>query len=207
MYLLLRNFGTYEYIQIDTAWDRNFHFLWLYFKLRSLTVFMLWKIIAWLIFLVYLATRLWDAQFGVWIPSEVWDLSLLRRVQTELGPTQTVIQRALVFVASDKVPTVWRRSLHLHAIPRTSWHEQRHLCFTLFSDTVQSFFFLSFFFFFPMPPHVLCGLRGPPSWAWQECNRLLSLGRPWGAVTLSRLCVSGDRGECSARRGLKPKFY
>ena len=30
----------------------------------------------------------------------------------------------------------------------------------------------------PMPPHVLCGLRGPPSWAWQECNRLLRLGRP-----------------------------
>jgi hypothetical protein len=29
-----------------------------------------------------------------------------------------------------------------------------------------------------MPPHVLCGLRGPPSWAWQECNRLLRLGRP-----------------------------
>jgi hypothetical protein len=21
-------------------------------------------------------------------------------------------------------------------------------------------------FFFPMPPHVLCGLRGPPSWTW-----------------------------------------
>ena len=59
----------------------------------------------------------------------------------------------------------------------------------------------------PMPPYALCGLRGPPSWAWQECNRLLRLGRPWGAVTLSRWCVSGDRGWCSARRGLKPKFY
>ena len=33
-------------------------------------------------------------------------------------------------------------------------------------------------FFLPMPPHVLCGLRGPPFWAWQECNRLLRLGRP-----------------------------
>ena len=33
-----------------------------------------------------------------------------------------------------------------------------------------------------------CGLRGPPSWAWQECNRLLRLGRPWGAITLSRWC-------------------
>ena len=52
-----------------------------------------------------------------------------------------------------------------------------------------------------------CGLRGPPSWTWQECNRLLRLGRSSGAVTLSRWCVSGDRGGCSARRGLKPKFY
>ena len=58
-----------------------------------------------------------------------------------------------------------------------------------------------------MPPHVLCGLHSPPSWAWQECNWLLRLGRPWGAVTLSRWCVSGDRGGCSARRGHKPKFY
>jgi hypothetical protein len=23
-----------------------------------------------------------------------------------------------------------------------------------------------------------CGLRVPPSWTWQECNRLLRLGRP-----------------------------
>jgi hypothetical protein len=58
-----------------------------------------------------------------------------------------------------------------------------------------------------MPPHVLCGLRRPPSWAWQECNRLLRLGHPWGTVTLSQWCVSGDRRGCSARRGLKPKFY
>ena len=42
-------------------------------------------------------------------------------------------------------------------------------------------------FFFPMPPHVLCGLRSPPSWAWQEW--LLRLGRPRDAVTLSRWCV------------------
>ena len=34
----------------------------------------------------------------------------------------------------------------------------------------------------PTPPQChhmsFCGLRGPPSWAWQECNRLLMLGRP-----------------------------
>ena len=55
--------------------------------------------------------------------------------------------------------------------------------------------------YFFLSPHVICGLRSPPSWAWQECNRLLRFGRPWGAVTLSRWCVSGDRGGCSARRG------
>ena len=41
-------------------------------------------------------------------------------------------------------------------------------------------------FFFLMPPHVHMNFRGPPSWLWRKCNRLLRLGRPWGAVTLSR---------------------
>jgi len=43
-------------------------------------------------------------------------------------------------------------------------------------------------FFLSNAPHVLYGLRGLPSWAWQKCNRLLRLGHPWGAVTLSRWC-------------------
>ena len=85
------------------------------------------------------------------------------------------------------------------------WPNQLILCpfihFTIFSPLRRVIFFP------PMPSHVLCGLRGPPSWAWQECNRLVTLGRPWGAVTLSRWCVSGDRGGCSARSGLKPKVY
>ena len=34
------------------------------------------------------------------------------------------------------------------------------------------------FFFFLMPPHVHTNFRGPPSWLWRKCNRLLSLGRP-----------------------------
>jgi len=37
---------------------------------------------------------------------------------------------------------------------------------------------LFFTIFFSMPLHVLYGLRGLPSWAWQKCNRLLRLGRP-----------------------------
>jgi hypothetical protein len=40
--------------------------------------------------------------------------------------------------------------------------------------------------YFPMTPHVPCGLRGPLSRLWPKCNRRLTLGRPWGTVTLSR---------------------
>ena len=66
--------------------------------------------------------------------------------------------------------------------------------------------------FLSPPPNAthhmpFCGLRGPLSWAWQERNRLLRLWRPWGPVRLFRWCVSGNWGGCSARRGLKPKFY
>ena len=28
------------------------------------------------------------------------------------------------------------------------------------------------------PTTCPCALRGPPSWTWQQCNRLLRLGRP-----------------------------
>ena len=77
--------------------------------------------------------------------------------------------------------------------------------YRIFSNLIRT----RIFFFFPPQRHHMsfCGLRGPPSWAWQECNRLLRLRRPRGAVTLSRWCVSDDRGGCSARRGLKPKLY
>jgi len=57
-----------------------------------------------------------------------------------------------------------------------------------------------FFFILSNATTCPCGLRGPPSWAWQQCNRLLRLLR----------CpddVSGDIGGWSARRALKPKFY
>jgi len=51
-----------------------------------------------------------------------------------------------------------------------------------------------------------CGLSGPPSWAWQQCNRL----RGWDAHEAQLRCpddVSGDIGGWSARRALKPKLY
>ena len=64
-----------------------------------------------------------------------------------------------------------------------------------------------YIYIFQMPPQVICRIHGPPSWACLGCKSLLSLGRKCGVVTLSRWCVSGDRGGCSFRRGLKSKFY
>jgi hypothetical protein len=64
-----------------------------------------------------------------------------------------------------------------------------------------------YIYIFPMPPQVICRIRGPPSCSCLGCKFLLSLGRKWGVLTLSRWCVSCDRGGCSFRRGLKSKFY
>ena len=86
------------------------------------------------------------------------------------------------------------------------WNHTKPIYCDLKRETFPFWTYINIFFF-PMPPHVLCGLRGTPSWAWQECNRLLSFGSPWCTVKLSRWRMSGDRGGCSARRGLKPKFY
>jgi hypothetical protein len=41
-------------------------------------------------------------------------------------------------------------------------------------------------FFPPSATNVPYGFRGHPSRLWPKCNWLLRLGRPWGAVTLSR---------------------
>jgi len=61
------------------------------------------------------------------------------------------------------------------------------------------------FFFWSNATTCPCGLRDPPSWAWQECNF-------WclEAHEAQLRCpddVSGDIRGCSARRALKPKFY
>ena len=56
-----------------------------------------------------------------------------------------------------------------------------------------------------MPPHVHTKFRGPPSWLWRKCNRLLRLGHPWGAVTLSRWSERWYIGRWGARRGLKSR--
>jgi hypothetical protein len=61
-------------------------------------------------------------------------------------------------------------------------------------------------FFSPlMPTHVHTNFRVPPSWLWRKCNRLLRLGRLWGAVTLSRWCEGWYIGRWGARRDLKSR--
>ena len=62
------------------------------------------------------------------------------------------------------------------------------------------------FFFWSNATTCPCGLRGPPSWAWQQYNRLLRLGRHEAQLRCPD-DVSGDIGGWSARRALKPKFY
>ena len=65
----------------------------------------------------------------------------------------------------------------------------------------------SWIFFCQIPPHVHTNFRGPRSWLWRKCNRLLRLGRPWGAVTLSRLCVGWYIGRWGARRALRLIYW
>jgi hypothetical protein len=60
--------------------------------------------------------------------------------------------------------------------------------------------------FFPLSATTCSSeLSGLPSWLWLKCNRLLRLGRPRGAVTLSRWCVWWYIGGWNTRRGLKSK--
>jgi len=66
-------------------------------------------------------------------------------------------------------------------IQHEAYHAISHIIGTL---DLLLLAFMDFFFFASNATTCPHGLRGPPSWAWQECNWLLRLGRPWGAVTL-----------------------
>ena len=47
------------------------------------------------------------------------------------------------------------------------------------SEEVRDLCFGTIFFFsLSNATTCPCGLRGPPYWAWRQCNRLLKLGRP-----------------------------
>ena len=130
---------------------------------------------------------------GTMMPETCWDKSLI--INNRLVASCWSLSLFALRLTSVFPPQQWARRkclIQWHISPLFHINGTSHLCFQFPPP--------------PMPPHVLCGLCGPPCWAWQECNRLLRLGRPWGVVTLSRWGVSGDRG-CSAKRGLKPKVY
>jgi hypothetical protein len=78
---------------------------------------------------------------------------------------------------------VWKENI------RDYWSTDSTISTPIFPHTMSRSHFESigqpgFFFFNPVPPNVYLGFRGPPSRLWPKCNRLLRLGRPWGAVTL-----------------------
>ena len=116
---------------------------------------------------------------------------------TEL-PNNTTVSTTIWQQALARQYNNATRSTQKHFFPCPLWtsltlRDERKL--RVFENMVFSFFLIqchhmSFVDFVVLPPGH--GRR---------------LGRPWGAVTLSRWCVSGDTGGCSARRGLKPKVY
>ena len=61
--------------------------------------------------------------------------------------------------------------------------------------------------FFPNATTCPLRLRGLPLRLWLKCNRLLRLGRPVGAVTLSRWELWDKRWIWGARGDLTPSFY
>ena len=76
--------------------------------------------------------------------------------------------------------------------PNFTWNFLFFLCHSVKTFCLDNFFFVSNATTCP------CGLRGPPSWAWQQC---------WHAHEAQLRCpddVSGDTGGCSARKALKP---
>jgi len=76
-----------------------------------------------------------------------------------------------------------------HIFTENQWSKFRAMeCWRLLGEIPQAWMLKSLIFFLSNATTCPCGLRGPPSWAWQECNRLLIMGRPWDAVTLSRWC-------------------
>jgi len=107
----------------------------------------------------------------------------------------------------DNWKRIWylRALLEAHHIPHVSMIRIISL-YAIMIYGIQHCMYI-YIYFPPMPTQVICRIRSPPFWAWLDCNRLLTLGRTWGVVTLSRWCVNGDRVGCNARRGLKSIFY
>ena len=66
--------------------------------------------------------------------------------------------------------------LQIYRVQEKLWPENaklRHVLSTRVNNTKMDIII----FFLSNATTCPCGLRGPPSWAWQQCNRLLRLGR------------------------------
>ena len=134
------------------------------------------------------------SQFTNWSPNREQPVESDRRSVWRpfiLGKVNPVINAPL-YPVKDKTVLVCRGqytnaiSVRLGSLLRP-WY--RHLQLLIFF-LCQIWFVIHhewWFFLSNAPITCPCGLRGPPSWAWQQCNRLLRLGRPWGAP-LSRWC-------------------
>jgi len=101
------------------------------------------------------------------------------------------------FVRNTPRLGIWLLILSRDDLLGLYWHYLYNFSIKYFPRMFSILIFLNHkieqFFFLSNATTCPCGLRGTPFWAWQECNRLLRLGRPWGAVTLYRWCEWWNR--------------
>ena len=65
---------------------------------------------------------------------------------------------------------------YMYSPSKKKWRVQARKFCGVLPQNVRTRIVSNCFFFFNAST-CPCGLRGSPSWAWQECNRLLRLGR------------------------------
>ena len=71
--------------------------------------------------------------------------------------------------------------LYIYAHVYTHTHIHTYICIHIYVCVLHTYTHIHIYiyiYFFQCHHMSFCGLRGPPSWAWQKCNRLLRLGCP-----------------------------
>ena len=110
------------------------------------------------------------------------------------------IPNRLLFVTADGV---WLAITAAHArVAAVRYHRLFEPVFVYIHIYVCIY---TYIFFFQCHHHMFLWTFVVSSWSWRYCSRLLRLGRPWGATTLSRRCEWWYAGRWNTRRGLKPK--
>ena len=109
----------------------------------------------------------------------------------------------MIILTRLRVSTVKRSTFYDHSVLKKCKLDPNYM------RQCQGTEILSFYFFIPPPPPnaTTCSyeLSWFPSWLWRQCSRLLRMGRPCGATTLSRWCEWWYARRWNTRRGLKPK--